>query len=364
MTEKKQQYLAFTLSRSLTPSGRSKALRYFGSVHKFFASTDSEQRGFVYRATGRSWEGKKKLFHLAEGVMEDCLRKEIDCLTIEDAEYPLRLRHIYDSPLVLFLRGDRTRLNPYLQSMARKNLAIVGTRKPEKYAADFAFHTGRLAGERGINVISGLALGIDSHAHFGSLKTGLTIAVLGSGVDRIYPGRHLRLARDIVNRGGLLISEYPPGAFPLKHHFPYRNRIISALSDGLLMVEAGKRSGALITVTWGLDHGKDIFVLDPGTMGEAYAGNRKLLSEGAIAVRHPREVLSHFQGTKPREEKRADAFSILSLLKNGPLSLAELADRLRQRSDEVLIQIMPHIITGQIVEAPGNQFYLDFDRAG
>lgn len=205
-------------------------------------------------------------------------------LTLHDADYPAQLRQIPDPPPLLFVHGDHTVL-------AKPQLAMVGSRNPSasgrEIAREFASH---LAGA-GLIVTSGLALGIDAAGHQGALDgEGLTVAVTGTGLDRVYPARHRDLAHRIAQRGAL-VSEFPPGTPPLPEHFPRRNRIISGLSLGTLVVEAAPASGSLITARLAAEQGREVFAI-PGSIHNPLArGCHALIRQGAKLIESVRDIL-------------------------------------------------------------------------
>ncbi|MDR2536097.1 MAG: DNA-processing protein DprA [Treponema sp.] len=206
--------------------------------------------------------------------------------------YPPLLREIRDPPITLFYRGRL--LNPELPL-----LAMVGTRKPSPAALLQAYDIAKALAFKGIPVISGLAQGIDAMAHRGNCDGGApTAAVLGSGLDEIYPAANRGLARRIVEQGGVLLSEYPPGTKPQKWHFPARNRIISALARGTLIVEAPAASGALITARFALDHGRDLWVASTGVAEGVYdhlrEGTKKFAEDGAPVIASAEDILKEW----------------------------------------------------------------------
>jgi DNA processing protein len=212
--------------------------------------------------------------------------------------YPPLLREIWDPPALLFYRGR-------LPNPEQPMLAIVGTREPSPPAMLQAYHIAKALAQEGIPVVSGLARGIDAMAHRGNSDGGApTVAVLGSGLDEIYPGVNRTLAQRIVEQGGVLLSEYPPGTKPRKWHFPARNRIISALARGTLIVEAPAASGALITARFALEQGRDLWVASTGVMEGSYsplkAGTRKLVEEGAPLISSAGDILKEW-GIVPKE---------------------------------------------------------------
>lgn len=190
-----------------------------------------------------------------------------------DDEYPDVLRHIAAPPPLLYVRGERLdALAPYV--------AVVGARVCTRGGARFARRIGAALSASGFTVVSGLARGIDAAAHTGAVETGRSLAVLGTGIDRVYPTEHADLA-EAIERTGALVSEFPPGVGPRQWHFPARNRIVAGLAVALVVVEAGARSGALITAGFATDHGKDIWACATGPDNPAGDGVRAMLLDGA-----------------------------------------------------------------------------------
>ena len=203
-------------------------------------------------------------------------------------QYPPLLREIADPPVLLFFRGQ-------LPDPEKPVLAVVGTRNASGPAAAQAYDISRTAGFAEIPVVSGLALGIDAMAHRGNLEGNApTIAVLGSGLDGVYPSSNRLLAGRIVENGGVLFSEYAPGTLPQKWHFPARNRIISGLARGTLIVEAPESSGALITAQFALDQGRDLWVASSGIYSPIGEGTRKLAEQGAKVISDVNTILEEW----------------------------------------------------------------------
>ena len=201
----------------------------------------------------------------------------IKIININEREYPQALTKIYDPPISLYVKGNIEKLN-------NKNIGIVGCRECTTYGKKSAEYFSYNLSKQNINIVSGLAKGIDSYAHLGSLNTGNTIAVLGNGLDMIYPKENLELANEIIKRGGTIISEYPCGTKPDKMKFPARNRIISGISSGIIVIEAKEKSGTLITVDFALEQGKDVFVV-PGNINSINSvGTNDLIKQGARLV--------------------------------------------------------------------------------
>ncbi len=223
----------------------------------------------------------------AESILGNCQNRGISIVTMQDAAYPRRLLALEDPPAVLYYKGVLPDLNGPV-------IGVVGTRHASLYGLTQARRMGYGLSHCGAVVVSGGAKGIDTEAMHGALLGGSpVVAVLGCGVDVVYPASNRSLFRDVESHGCLL-SEYPPGTEPHADHFPVRNRIISGLSLGVLVVEAPVRSGALITAERALDQGRDVFAL-PANVGQASGdGNLQLLRDGAILVRDPWEILQEY----------------------------------------------------------------------
>ena len=204
----------------------------------------------------------------------------IEEIYIENNEYPEQLRNIYNPPLKIYVLGDK-------ELLKQRGIAVVGTRKATEYGKKVALQISKNLSKNGINIISGLALGIDEYAHLGTLYSdckGKTIAVLGSGIDNIYPKQNINLAKKIIKNGGCIISEYPVGTKPDKCNFPQRNRIISGLSNGVVVVEASEKSGALITADFALEQGKEVFAIPGNILMSGSIGTNNLIKQGAKLV--------------------------------------------------------------------------------
>ena len=203
---------------------------------------------------------------------------KIKTITVGDEAYPENLMHIYGKPQTLYVLGNEKLLDA-------QSIAIIGCRKASDYGWKNAYKFGYELAKKGICVVSGFARGIDSYAHKGALAAkGTTIAVLGCGLDVVYPPENVDLYKQIVMNNGAIITEYPLGSRPEKHHFPARNRIISGLSDGVLVVEAKERSGTLITVEYALEQGKNVYAIPGNITSENSYGTNELIKEGAIPI--------------------------------------------------------------------------------
>ena len=231
----------------------------------------------------------------AQSILEECARKDIFLLTAQDALYPQRLKNIYDPPLLLYGRGSM----PLFDEEAA--VAVVGTRSCSPYGIRTAERFGFEMSKQGGLVVSGLARGIDAASQLGALRAGgLTAAVLGCGVDVVYPPENDRLYEDVA-ASGVLLSEYPPGAEPFGWHFPARNRILSGLCLATLVVEAPEKSGALITATTALEQGRDVFAIPGPLDAEGSVGCNRLIRDGAGLATESWDILREYQSRYPHK---------------------------------------------------------------
>ena len=234
-------------------------------------------------------------------ILEECEKKRLNILTIQDAAYPSRLKNIPDPPLVLYYKGQLPDFD------AEPVIGVVGTRKASAYGLTVAKRMGYQIGKCGGLVVSGMAYGIDGLAMSGALTAGAkTVGVLGCGADIVYPQSNRSLFRD-VERYGCILSEFAPGQPAAKWTFPMRNRIISGLSCGVLVVEAPEKSGALITARLALEQGRDVFAVPGNIDMPTCAGSNELLRDGAIMVSSGWDVLSEYESLFPDKIHREDA---------------------------------------------------------
>jgi DNA processing protein len=216
--------------------------------------------------------------------LEEMLDKnKIKLLTYKDSNFPSLLKEVKNSPLVLFYQGA-------LHNLSSKYFSIVGSRKHSlnaKKTLDYLLDNLNT----NYSLVSGLALGVDSFAHQAALNNNLhTCAILGSGLNNIYPQQNIRLAKDILVHQGCLISQFLPFQKPLKHHFPLRNQIIAGMSNSTLVLEAKKRSGALITANLALEYGRNVAAVPGNVLEESYQGSNKLIKDGAIVINEPEDI--------------------------------------------------------------------------
>ena len=345
MTSAKEAYVALSLAPGLGPTRIRKLSQAFGGPEGVMVAKSKElgkvpglpREAVVFVSSGRASAE-------AARVMGEAKQRGITILTLSCRHYPPLLREIYDPPPVLYLRGD---LPPQLtpgEAPATRSVALVGTRRASSYGLRQARTLAREAATAGTVVVSGLALGIDASAHRGALEApaGTTVAVLGSGVDDVAPRSNLPLAVEILRRGGALLSEYPPGTPARPGHFPARNRLISGLSQAVVVVEGGRRSGALITAMYGLEQGRTVGAV-PGRVDDPRAeGTLALLRDGACLIRDTADLLaelgwpSTLPATPSSEGLSATQGRLLEALSRGPKLVDELLWELELTPPEVM----------------------------
>lgn len=272
-----------------------------------------------------------------------------------DPLYPALLREIPDPPLVLYTIG-----RPEL--FAKPCVAVVGARRCSRSGASHAHRLAREIAALGMVVVSGLALGIDGSAHRGALETGLTAAVLGAGLARIYPRTHQRLAQDIVEAGGVLMSEYPPTQPAYPSQFPERNRLISGLVRAVLVVEAGEHSGSLITARMALEQGRDVMAVPGSISNPAARGCHRLIREGAALVESVADVaaalgLEQMPGAAAVLARPGPAEPglehLLAHVGADAVTLDELVAQTGQRPPEILAALVELELAGFVEQVPG-----------
>lgn len=276
-------------------------------------------------------------------------------ITLADASYPPALLEIADPPSVLYVRG-----NPDL--LHRRGIAVVGSRNATPQGIQTAESFARHLAAQGLCIVSGLALGIDAAAHRGALAAqGETVAVIGTGADRIYPARNKELAIAIAERGAI-VSEFPLGTPAVAYNFPRRNRIISGLARGVLVVEAAPESGSLITARLAAEQGREVFAI-PGSIHSPVArGCHKLIKQGAKLVETAQDILEELgnfaAAPMPAAAPSAtpDESPILAALGHDPCSLDDLVERTGQSADQLLPELLSLELGGSLAPLPGNRY--------
>ena len=279
---------------------RMAALEHFGDPEDIFYARKEDLREIEGLSEEAFAALEDKDVKAAQGILKECAAKNIQICTFRDGAYPSRLKNISDPPVVLYYKG---RL-PDMDGVPV--IAAVGTRDCTAYGIHVAKRLGGQIAKCGGIVVSGMAAGIDAAAMGGALTAGgVTVGVLGCGVDVVYPLKNKSLFAD-VERYGCLLSEFAPGTPPMKWNFPKRNRIMSGLSNGVLVVEAPQRSGALITARQAAEQGRDVFVVPGNIDVSSCAGSNALLRDGAIAVSSGWDVVGEYQALYPDVVRRFD----------------------------------------------------------
>jgi len=270
----------------------------FGDAQKAWRASPDELRG-----CGLSHKLIENLVNVRNSgsldrVCENIHKLGISVLTWEDDDYPVRLREVHQSPPVLYVRGEIKPVDDW-------SVAIVGTRRVTAYGSQVTAKIAASLAQAGVTVVSGLARGVDGVAHKAVLDAGgRTIAVLGCGLDRMYPPEHRKLAEQIT-QSGALISDYAPGTPPEATNFPPRNRIISGLSKATVVVEAGQRSGALITAQFAVDQGREVFAVPGNILSPQSRGPNRLIQDGARILLKPQEILEVLDLTRITDQSAA-----------------------------------------------------------
>lgn len=283
--------------------------KYYGNINTLWEVSNDEINKLTFISDKiKSVLIKNKCVEYYNNHIEKINELDIDIITIYDENYPDNLKNIYNYPKVLYVKGN-------ILEKDRLSISIVGSRKATAYGKWATEKFSRELGELGITIISGMALGIDTIAHMGAINgSGRTLAVLGSGVNVIYPKRNRELYNKIYNNGAI-ISEFPPDTKPLPYNFPQRNRIISGLSLGTVVIEASEKSGSLITAHSAIEQGRDVFAL-PGNINSIYSkGTNLLIKDGATPLMDIEDILeeiielNNIKNNKKVEEINLDEFS-------------------------------------------------------
>ena len=347
-------WLALLHIRGIGPVQFSALLQQFGSIPALFQQPPSTLAPSL-RAALRDPDWAAVERDMAWLEQADC-----HILMLGEASYPTQLADIHDAPPLLFVRGDPTQLH-------NLQLAMVGSRNPSVVGREIAHDFARHLASSGMVITSGLALGIDAASHQGALAgEGQTVAVFATGLDRVYPAKHRELAHQIVQRGGTLLSEYPPGTPPTQGNFPRRNRLISGLSMGTLVVEAALRSGSLITARMAAEQGREVFAI-PGSIHNPLArGCHRLIRQGAKLVETAQDILEELAPQlraalavqpDPQAKVAADGDGVgrqlLACLGDGPSSVDQLVTRSGLTAEAVSSMLLMLELQGKVVSTAG-----------
>jgi DNA processing protein len=350
-------WVALHLVPGVGPSRFKKLIEKFGDPSLIFKQKGDELSKIVGERVSR--EILSFPIEKAEQEMEKAQRMGIRIINYTEDDYPEVLKYYDYSPPLLYIKGS-------LKKIQSEAFAIVGTRRATPYGRLQARKFARELAEQGFLIVSGGARGVDTEAHLGALDVdGKTVAVFGSGLDVIYPPENGKLFERICERGAL-ISEYPLGTLPLPENFPKRNRIISALSMGILVIEAGERSGALHTAEWGLEQGKEVFALPGPISSKMSKGTNRLIQEGAKLVTDIRDILEEFGYETPRRMNEAqtklspEEFNIYQLLSTEPCHIDDLVREMDEKPQDILKILLNLELKGFVRQLPGKFFVREY----
>ncbi len=350
VTEELKTIVAISLLENMGPVAFKRLLEAFGSVSKIIKVPEIKLKS-------------KRLFEMADEEIKKASVQGVEIISRLDKRYPAALKEIHDPPILLYVKGR-------LPSESVPKVAVVGSRVASLYGIRTAETISRGLAEAGVAVVSGMAVGIDSAAHQGALSAdGVTIAVLGGGLSRLYPHENKKMAQEIVKKGAV-ISEYPMEMSPRPAYFPIRNRIISGLSSAVLVVEAKQKSGALITVDLALEQGRDIFAV-PGNVDSARSGGTNaLLKEGAKLAMSADDILEELnikkvsapaRGEKRKSSEPATNLSeeenkLLSLINSESAHVDSLIEHSGASASKTIAALSLLEIKGFLKQLPGKHY--------
>jgi len=372
------EWLAISLTQGLGPTRARKLVEHFGTAEAVLRASLTELESMGIQAVSAQSLATGKSAELARDEIARAAAAGVTVISLDDPAYPPRLKEIYDPPLVLYIRG-----NP--EVLTKPGIAMVGTRHPTPYGTGMAERLACDLAMQGLVIISGMARGVDTAAHRGAISAkGKTLAVFGTGVDVIYPKENSRLAEQILALGGAIISEFPLGTFPAPQNFPIRNRILSGMSFGVLVVEAAEYSGTRITARCALEQNREVFAVPGNVTNKNSWGPNTLIKQGAKLVATWEDVWEDLptdvrlaltpaaspespgassaslfpdQGLPPHEKR------ILSLLKADEAThIDEIVEKLETElsSSEIFAALFELELTGKVRQMPGKNFVKSF----
>ncbi|MFZ0800292.1 MAG: DNA-processing protein DprA [Terriglobales bacterium] len=370
-------WLALALTPGLGPTRIKKLIEQYGAAEHVFQASLTELEATGMRAVSAQSIATGKSLELAQQECAKAAEAGARIISLSDPEYPSRLKEIYDPPVILFVKGS-------VEVLAQPGIAMVGTRHPTPYGSGMAERLSTDLAARGLVIISGLARGIDTASHRGAVAAkGKTVAVLGTGIDVMYPKENTRLTEQIVTLGGALISEFPVGTFPAPQNFPIRNRIISGMSAGVLVVEAAEYSGTRITSRLALEQNRDVYAVPGNVTNKNSWGPNTLIKQGAKLVATwedvweelPADVQAalssvHNESLEPEtaslfpdEVSSPDEKKILKLLKADESThidqLVELLEA-EMSPSEIFAALFELELNGKVRQLPGKNFVKSF----
>jgi len=370
-------WLALALTPGLGPSRIKKLIEQYGTAERVFHASLTELEATGMRAVSAQSIATGNSLELAQQECAKAVEARARIISLSDPEYPQRLKEIYDPPVILFVKGS-------IDVLAQPGIAMVGTRHPTPYGSGMAERLSTDLAARGLVIISGLARGIDTASHRGAVAAkGKTIAVLGTGIDVMYPKENTRLTEQIVALGGALITEFSVGTPPTPQNFPIRNRIISGMSAGVLVVEAAEYSGTRITSRLALEQNRDVYAVPGNVTNKNSWGPNTLIKQGAKLVATWEDVWEELppdiqaalgsMQNESREPETASLFpdevksphekKILKLLKPDESThidqLVELLEN-EMSSSEIFAALFELELNGKVRQLPGKNFVKSF----
>jgi len=371
-------WLAISLTPGLGPTKSRKLVEHFGGPEAVFRASLTELEATGIQAVSAQSLATGKSAELAREEMARASAEGATVISLDDPCYPPRLKEIYDPPLILYVRGN-------VEALVKPGIAMVGTRHPTPYGSGMAERLACDLAAQGLVILSGMARGVDTASHRGAISAkGKTVAVFGTGVDVIYPKENSRLSEQILALGGALISEFPVGTFAAPQNFPIRNRIISGMSLGVLVVEAAEYSGTRITARCALEQNRDVFAVPGNVTNKNSWGPNTLIKQGAKLVATwedvwedlPTEVrLALTPASSPESSSSSSASlfpdeglpphekRILSLLKaDESTHIDEIVERLEAKmsSSEIFAALFELELAGKVRQMPGKNFVKSF----
>ena len=377
--EQALQWLALALTPGLVPTRVRHLVDRFGNVGAIFRASLTELEATGLLAVSAQSIGTGKSLELAQEELEKAKAAGAQIVSLDDSRYPVRLREIYDPPVILYVRGD-------VAMLSQPGIAVVGTRHPTPYGSGMAERLAIDLSAHGLVIISGMARGVDTAAHRGVISAkGKTVAVFGTGVDVLYPKENTRLADQILAFGGGIISEFPLGTFAAPQNFPIRNRIISGMSIGVLVVEAAEYSGTRITARCALEQNREVFAVPGNVTNKNSWGPNTLIKQGAKLVATwedvweelPENIRLSLTPAKADESQGAETASlfpnddqlspherkIFALLKADEAThIDEIVERLEPEmsSSEIFAALFELELNGKVRQLPGKNFVKSF----
>jgi DNA processing protein len=375
-------WLAMTLTPGLGPTGVARAMQMAGDAARIFEMSLTELESLRIPAKSAQFLADGRARAAAEKEARLVMDAGATYLTPLDEAYPPRLLEIFDPPSVLWVRGD-------VAQLARPGIAVVGTRAPSAYGSGMAELLSRDLANRGLVIMSGMARGVDSAAHKGALDVGgKTVAVWGTGLDVVYPKENKKLAESIVLSGGAIVTEFPMGTFPAPQNFPIRNRTLSGLSVGVLVIEAAEYSGTRITARCAMEQNRDVYAVPGNVTNKNSWGPNTLIKQGAKLTATwedvwedlPSQVKLELEAGRADsgrdESKPAGAASLFSeqtmsanerlvynrLRHDEPLQLDELMEQMEAElaSPEIFTALFELELSGKVRSLPGKNYVRTF----